>query len=456
MASGAIAPDLNPELDEIFDFSQMDVEDIRTMVTDQRPAASSQEVDVIVAQVVESFRQMDEPIYASSVAVVVETLGQDPEFKPINKARLLERYVECLLGRFDLEDVREGTFTSSDKIDMLSYMARAMLTERLSSIDEASWSELCHDYGEKYLIDLPSSLLDEFIEKGILTISASKITFRADYLFSFFVARQMKADPKFSESLTQGEALFTYHKEIAFYGDLEGTDNRAVLNAIETALESLEAHIEQSYRDAGVEIRNEWLSTCEEVPDAGSSLAAFSKAKDGINGTEPTPEHADQYSNHQLQEIARRRGVLERIEVREAEAKLLISMRLYALLLKNSIQVPAEEKLKHLRKLYSAAEFWVGFLCAMRSEITTKPLVVVGGVRFINIGAIVDPDKSARDFKYNAPTSISKILSELLRNPQLGTALRRVTPSLTNMGASFARDAILEAPRSRKSGRICR
>lgn len=444
--SDAITPDLNPETDEIFDFAEMEVGDIRGMVADQRPNASAREIDIIVAQVVESFRQMDEPIYASSVAVVVETLSQDPEFKPINKARLLERYVECLLGRFDLEDVREGTFASSDRIDLLSYMAHEMLTNRLSGIDEGSWGKLCYDYSERYLIDLPRNLLDEFIEKGILTVSAGKITFRADYLFSFFVARQMKADPSFSDFITQGEAIFTYHKEIAFYGDLEGTDNRPVLNAIQTALDSLQAQLEQSYREAGIEIHNEWPTTCTEVADATASMDAFSNAKDGINGTEPTPEQADRYSDHQLSEVIRARGVLERQDVREAEARLLISMKLYALLLKNSIQVPAEEKLHHLRSLFSAAEFWVGFLCAMRREIISKPLVVVGGVRILNTGAVINPERSARDFKYNAPNSISRILSELLRNPQLGIALRRVMPSLTSMGALFARDAILELP----------
>lgn len=444
--SRSITPNLDPEADEIFDFSQMDVADIRCMVADQKPNAPINEIDAIVAQVVESFRQMDEPIYASSVAVVVETLSQDPEFKPINKARLLERYVECLLGRFDLEDVRVGTFASSDKIDFLSYMARVMLSERHSGVDETSWGRLCHDYSEKYLIDLPSGLLDEFIEKGILTISSSKITFRADYLFSFFVARQMKADPTFAETLTQGESLFTYHKEIAFYGDLEGTDNRSVLNAIQAALESLEAQIEQGYKDVGINIRDEWLNTCNEGGDASTPLDAFSKAKNGINGSEPSPEQADRFSDHQLSEIIRRRGVLERFEITEAEAKLLIAMRLYALLLKNSIQVPGEQRLQHLRSLYDAAEFWVGFLCAMRAEITAKPLVVIGGVRILNMGALIDPQKSARDFKYNAPISISRILSELLRNPQLSTALRRVTPSLTKMGKFLARDAILELP----------
>lgn len=84
----------------------------------------------MVSHVVESFRQMDEPIFASSVAVVIDTLVQDPEFKPLNKARLIERYVECLLGRFDLEDVREGIFNSSDKISLLSVFCQGPSVER--------------------------------------------------------------------------------------------------------------------------------------------------------------------------------------------------------------------------------------------------------------------------------------------------------------------------------------
>jgi hypothetical protein len=350
------------------------------------------------------------------------------------------------LGRFDLEDVREGIFASSDKIDLLSFAARRMLEKDVQGIAEESWGELCDDYQKAYLIDLPNNLLDEFTEKGILTIFRGQVTFRGDYLFSFFVARQMKADPKFSEELTTGESLFKYHKEVAFYGDLEGTETRGVLGSIHAVLDSLQAILTENYSDAGVDLAAEWRTTCIEQDGTSSQTEAFESAADNLGRAGATPEQADRFDNSQLSEIVRRRGVNKRMAVMEAEAKLLVALRLYAALLKNALQVPAAEKLKHLSKLFESAETWVGFLCAYRDEIISNPVVMIGGIRIINATALIDADRSAREFKYNAPNSMSRVLAEALKNPQLATALRKVLPELQPMSALFARDALLGLP----------
>jgi hypothetical protein len=86
------------------------------------------------------------------------------------------------------------------------------------------------------------------------------------------------------------------------------------------------------------------------------------------------------------------------------------------------------------------------FLCAYREEITSNPIVMVGGIKIINAGALIDTERSAREFKYNAPNSMAQLLAEALKNPQLATALRKVLPELPPMSALFARDALLGLP----------
>lgn len=437
-------PDLQVERDEIYEFSQLEVSDIRAMAKLQSAEFKQDVLDALVAQVIESFRQMDEPIFASSIAVVVQTLSQYPEFKPLNKARLLERYVECLLGRFDIEDVQEGIFASSDKIDLLSFIAREMLETDLLGVSEEDWQKLCNSYQKQYLIELPPKLLKEFIEKGLLTMSGGKITFRGDYLFSFFVARQMKADLDFASTLLDGDGIFKYHREIVFYGELEGTDTRSVLNSINLVISEVKKVLLDNYSSEGINLVNEWANSCAETKDETSDTAAFSDATNKLIEAEPTPEHADRISDNQLAQVHRRRGIAERVAVQEAEAKLLVAIKLYALLLKNALQVPAKDKLQHLEKLYAAAEVWVGFLCSLRSEVSIRPIVIAGGIRFLNYGAAIDAEKSKKEFKYNAPNSMSRILSEAIRNPQLAVALRHVLPKLNSMGSLFARDALLE------------
>ena len=99
---------------------------------------------------------------------MVETLRQSPEFKPVNRARLIDRYVECLLGRFEWEDVAEGAFNSNDKVTFLAYVAGQFAMTARSEISTSTWHELCRDYSAERLLDLPKGLLDEFTQKGIL------------------------------------------------------------------------------------------------------------------------------------------------------------------------------------------------------------------------------------------------------------------------------------------------
>lgn len=434
------------EQDEVYEFTQLDVADIRSMVQLWQPDLGQERLDVRVAQVVESFKQMDEPIYASVVAVVVETLSQDWSFKPFNKSRLLERYVECLLGRFELEDVRVGVFASHDKINLLSFIARNMLESNHLDLDDGEWREICASYQEQYLIDLPNGLLEEFIEKGLLTLHRGRITFRADYLFSFFVARQMKSDSEFALEIIDGDGLFKYYREIVFYGELEGVDTRSVLDKIFIMIGEIEEVLLENYSREGIDLLSEWKASCDADAVGEESKVALKNAAGDLWETKPSPEHTDRVNDSQLSQVARRRGIARRDSVREAEAKLLVIMKLYSLIIKNALQIPAHDKLRHIQKLYDAAEIWVGFLCAKRTEISENPIVVTGGIIFINASAAIDKERSIRDFKFYAPNSLSHVLAESLRNPHLGVALRRAITQLSGMGSLFARDALLELP----------
>lgn len=430
--------------DDVYELGELGVAEIREVISTHRQKIKDDAIiDKLANHAIDSLSQINEPVFPSTVAVLVETLVQDHDFRPINKARLLDRYVECLLGRFELEDVREGTFSSHDKIEFLSFVARQILAKDNGGLADAEWQKVRSDYESSFLMELPRGLLKEFEEKGLLVSEGGRITFRADYLFSYFIARQMKSDPAYATSLTTDESLFKHHDEVVFYGELEGTDTGAVLDQLFQQVDQLEELLLEQYSRDGIDLTNEWFASTEddpnEVAEVLDELAEF-------DNSDPDPEVADSRDNQRLANVLRRRGISRRKEVSELEAKLLVAMRLYAQLVRNALHIPANDKLRHLEKLYRVAEIWVGFMSAARSHIATSPVTVAGGVRFINYGAAIDRAKSVSEFKYNAPNSISRILAEATKNPQLSVALRTVLPTLSDMGALFARDALLALP----------
>lgn len=429
--------------DDVFELGELGVQQIREVISMHRKQLNDDTIDKLANNAIESLSQINEPIFPSTVAVLVETLVQDHDFRPINKARLLDRYVECLLGRFELEDVREGTFSSHDKIEFLSYVARKILEQDTGGLSDTEWKDTCSSYEAGYLIELPRGLLKEFEEKGLLVSEGGQITFRADYLFSYFIARQMKSDAAFADEISTGNGLFKHHSEVVFYGELEGTDTGSVLNQIYKQVDHLEEILLEQYSKAGIDLSTEWQSSVNDDP---KEVAQVFKELVEVDNSDPDPDVADRQDNQRLTNVLRRRGIARRHDVSESEARLLVVMKLYGQLIRNALHIPAKDKLRHIAKLYDAAEVWVGFMSAAREHIGSSPVTVAGGVRFINNGALFDREKSISDFKYNAPNSVSRVLADAVKNPQLSVALRSVLPQLSDMGALFAREALLTLP----------
>jgi hypothetical protein len=327
-----------------------------------------------------------------------------------------------------LEDVQEGNFTSYDKIDLLSFIARRILERDCPGLSHDEWLGLISEYEKGFMIELPKGLLDEFEEKGLLVSRGGQITFRADYLFSYFIARQMKSDAAFAQEVIAGDGLYKHDSEVIYYGELEGTDTASVLNELYLKMGELEQALVEQYSREGINLTTEWLASSEETPE---EITAITEELRSVENKEPDPELADFRDNQKLTSVIRRRGIARRTEVAEVEAKLLVTMKLYGQLIRNALHISGSDKLRHLEMLYQAAETWVGFMSASRAHIGSLPVTIAGGVRFINYGALIDPVKSVAEFKYNAPNSISRILAEAVRNPQLSVALRNVIPSLS-------------------------
>ena len=258
---------LSPLSDIIFEIQELNVDGIHELVRCHRPSATQLEIDGILNNVVASFKQMDEPVFPSSAAVLLETLQQIPDFRPLNRVRLLDRYVECLLGRLDPDDVREGTFNSNDKINLLSYVAGVFATESFSKVTIEKWNEICRSYGQSKLLELPTDLLLEFTQKGVLILQNGSVTFRADYLFSYFVAKEMNLNPTVFSYISSQEAFYANHKEIVMYGELEGVDNSKILEETFHRLSSLEDTICGTYLDNGINFDEEWNRMISDEPE---------------------------------------------------------------------------------------------------------------------------------------------------------------------------------------------
>ena len=437
---------LSPLTDVVHELQPLDVRGIHDLIQTQRVNLKPREVDNVLDNVIASFKQMNEPLYPSSVALLLETLQQIPQFKPLNRVRLLDRYVECLLGRFDLEDVREGSFNSNEKSNFLAYVAGYFATNSLAKIPVKKWDIICKQYEEDKLLELPLELLKEFVEKGILILQGGTgtVTFRADYLFSYFVAKEMHQNVKVFDYISDDEAFYTNHRELVFYGELEGVNNTKLLDATFYRLRALESEIIQKYSQNSCDFDNEWRQLLDE--DQEDDDAQLTETIIEIMDASPNPEAIDKARSCDLNDVDRGRGIQSRHAIKELELRWYVAIKTYLQLVKHSTNLDGIEKLKHLKKAMESSELFIKSLAVKRDLICSHPVFYHSGIIYLNPLAEFEPERAKREFKFTAPSSFAKIISDLMTNPQLSPAIRLLLNNESEIVRFLARHLLLESP----------
>ena len=434
----------SPLNDTVFQIEPLDIKGIENLINIHRVNLDPSENGAILNNVVASFRQMDEPLYPSSVALLVETLQKIPEFRPINRVRLLDRYVECLLGRFDLDDVKEGIFNSDDKLSFLAYVAGVFAIRSIESMPVEEWDRTCKTYERDKLLDLPTGLLKEFSDKGIIILQGGVITFRADYLFSYFVAKEMQQNERVFVHISSDESFYSNHRELVYYGDLEGVNNKKLLETTFQRLDLIQEEIQRTYSKNGVDIDLEWRNLLDENRDVDEK-----KLSDTISGfmhETPDPEVINRTRDSQLNEVDRKRGVVRRQTIKELELRWYVTIRTYLQLVKHSTNLLGSDKLTHLRKVMDSSEMFIKTLAAKRGLISTRPVYYHSGILYINPLAEIDPERSVKEFKYSVPESFADIVGNLMSNPQLSPAVRKLLNGESEITRYLVRHLLLESP----------
>ena len=422
----------------------MELDEIHELIEYHGLGTTPRELTSILTNVVTSFKYMNEPVYPSAVCLLLETLKPFPEFRPINKARLIDRYVECLLGRLEWDDVTEGTFNSSEKVNFLAHLAGQCSLRGISRITATDWNDICARYSADRLIELPGDLLEEFTQKGIVIQQSGNITFRADYLFTYFVAKEMNLNPTVYSHVTADDAFFINYRELVFYGELEGVDNAKLLDDTKERIEELEQEIVRSYDRKGISFDEEWEIMLSEDPDGDD--AKLNEAVNAAMAEVPTNKTVKQALSSDLNRVERVRGIKTRTTIKELEARWYVAIKTYFQLVKHSSNLPGAEKLRHLSKAAESAELFIKGLAAKRGVISRRAAFLYSGILYLNPMVNTDPLRARREFKFMAPASMASVLSDTMNNALLAPAFRQLLKGRSDIVNFLTRHLLLEIP----------
>jgi len=181
--------------------------------------------ELILNRIMNDLRSMNVPVTPVNGTILVFVFQNEKVFVPINKAIVLDRFVDILLKKFSIEDTFRSTFDFKNKTDLLAHIARWMCKTEVYDPDYSRVYDVVVEYldnrGLKYSAE---EIVRQLISCRVLATKANQVVFRYRSFLEFFTARAMEEDRKFRDWVLEEERYLGYRTEIEYYAGLNRSD----------------------------------------------------------------------------------------------------------------------------------------------------------------------------------------------------------------------------------------
>lgn len=371
----------------------------------------------ILNRLVTEMTSLNIPITAVNGTILLTIYEEKADFRPINRAALIEQFVEHALEKRSPEAVFRSSLDYKNKEFLLSELASAMAeageyilsTQQVISILEVSLNKV----GLRYDI---RNIVTGFERVGILRAQPDDaLSFRYRAFLEYFIACKMRDKPDFRSWILAEDRYLGFRNEILYYAGLVRHDE-ALLELIASRFESLGQELEQD---------STWNADLNQIdrfnppPEEGEEdiFDDFAKQME-------LPAYSESERDEILDgEIPR--DVEDRQEVLRSNPESLglrwtIALFMYSGVLKNLELIGDEKKRIHLRRLLRA---W-GNLTAI--SLPLVPMIArnrgarINGVTYeVRMPKSFGEHKVARLIYLEMPRSISQMLYSVMGTEKL-------------------------------------
>ncbi len=185
------------------------------------------------------------------ISIILFVIEHEREYQPINKATLIQDFIEILISKSPQEELLPGGIDFRNIEDLLANMAKYLVetSEIRISLDDA----LMHlnDYFSSRGLPIRGgvqTILDFLIQRGVLVQQGDLVSFRSIAFFEYFVAKQMIEDTEFYEVIIGEDGYLKYANSIDYLTGLV-RKNEDLLSLI---MERLKKNIEMLYERLGL------------------------------------------------------------------------------------------------------------------------------------------------------------------------------------------------------------
>ncbi len=366
------------------------------------------------------------PITAVNGTILLSIYEEVSGFTPINRASLIEKFIETLLDKQSFVDAERSTFDFKHKTHFLAHLAAYMAQMNTYILPRQEVLDVFNAYLKKMGLKFDAEeLLNSFITVKILCKKAdAQISFKYRAFLEWFVAKQMEQDSKFKSWILEDSRYLSYINELNYYAGLVRNDV-SLLNLIGERFLTLTTELSEATKwDADLNK----ISTLA-LPDPTDDAELFDEFERQLEAPALPQEDRDEILEGELPQDAEGRQEVFRPEVLGVGDRWNVALMLYSGILKNTELVADDIKRSHLAKVLNGWGLFTALSLYFVPLIAKHRSIKINGVGYqVMVPMHYTQSRVAHLIMVQMPLSISRLMFSLLGTDKL--ELQLITPRL--------------------------
>ena len=304
--------------------------------------------ETILNRLVRELTSMHLPATAFNSCILLTIYEDYAGFTPINRAVLINRFMEHVLEKRSPTEVYRSTFDFTNKVHVLSNLSEHMARENEYIMEYTEVLETVKMYLKGIgLKQDPGELITQFLSARILEWRlGNNISFRYRAFIEYFIASQMNIKPEFKAWVLEDNRYLSFFNEIRYYAGLNRGEGEL--------LELIESRLFGYFEDIDTSVS--WNSGTFDLekyiwPGTDDDEQRLEELEQLIDG----PPLSESERDSVLEDELPRDGAVDqdthRAVAKNAGEKWTLSLLLYGGLVKNLEMIPDEHKRRHLENV---------------------------------------------------------------------------------------------------------
>lgn len=390
-----------------FYIQSMNTAAVRSLVTKWVGSRlSADDLDQFVIRIMKCMFEVGLPRTPMTLSLVIATCAAQQNYRPINEASVLERFMEIILEKLSEPEAMFETYDFHVKEAYLAELAWYMAQRQVSMICYAEYMQFTANYCANKGFELSKCKFDRvFFTKGVLIRHGDYVEFRFRCMFEYYCAKMAVNDDSVLSALK--DQFLIFDNELSLYSGISRRDPsllRFLKDKLEAYLRNGEKLLEwlNSYRLDGIVIE------AENVAEGLNKFKLNDQERDNIL---ELPDNHDQ--TKRFDEPAQK----------ESFFKLL---RLYGRVVRNSELLDEVEKREGL--LYAARGFCLliaAFAYYLEEKVTYQKMIE-RQKEFSEKVTAEEFDKIKLAFKAALPIAAQNIATDTMGSQKLTISMKNL------------------------------